>query len=34
MDRIIIDFNLRRDAQLSYIIAGKEWVWPSSRSLE
>jgi hypothetical protein len=33
-DRTIIDFDLRRDAQLSSIIARKEWIWPPSRSPE
>jgi hypothetical protein len=28
-DKIIIDFGLGRDARLSFIIAGKEWIWPS-----
>ena len=31
-DRIIIDFGLERDARLTYIIAGKEWIWPPPRS--
>jgi hypothetical protein len=25
-DRIIIDFCLERDARLTYIISGKEWI--------
>jgi hypothetical protein len=33
-DRIIIDFSLGRDARLTSIIAGKEWIWPPSKSTE
>jgi hypothetical protein len=32
-DRITIDSGLGRDARLSSIIVGKEWIWPPSRSL-
>jgi hypothetical protein len=33
-DRIITDFGLGRDAQLSSIIASKELIWPPLRSPE
>jgi hypothetical protein len=33
-DRIIIDSGLGRDARLSSIIIGQEWIWPTVRSLE
>ena len=32
--RIIIDSGLRRDTRLSFIITGKEWIWPPHRSPE
>jgi len=33
-DRIIIDSGLGRDARLSSIIVGQEWIWSTVRSLE